>query len=425
MRNFFVAGLSFLCFAAHAVSLKPVAEGFVSPTVLTPLLDGSGRLLVADQVGTIHVINSDGKLSSQPFLDLRGKLCKLNQGFDERGVLGVALHPRFKDNRKFYVYYSAPLRSDGPAKWDHTSHLSEFKVSEKDFAQADLASERLLLQIDQPQFNHNCGRLEFGPDGFLYVGLGDGGQANDMGLGHGPIGNGQDLMTLLGKIIRIDVEKGEPYAIPADNPFASGLNARPEIFAYGFRNPWGISFDRGGSEEFFVSDVGQDAWEEVNIVVKGGNYGWRIREGFECFDPKSPLKPPADCPKVGADGKPLLDPILVYKNFKRFAKDPEAKGISVTGGYVYRGKAIPALAGKYIFADWSRVWTKPDGVLFAATRANNKWTMEPLALKQPAQIAEYILAFGRDETGELYVLTTGRNALTGNTGKVFKLVPDS
>ena len=421
MRKVLLLGSMLLAVAVEGATLKMVAEGFTSPTVLTSLADGSGRLLIADQVGTIHVLNKDGKLSDQLFLDLRGKLARLNQGFDERGILGVALHPKFKENRKFYVYYSAPRRSETPAKWDHTSHLSEFKVMEKNPAQADPASERVLVQIDQPQFNHNGGRLLFGPDGFLYVAMGDGGQANDTGVGHNPqTGNGQDLMTLLGKILRIDVDKGEPYGIPSDNPYASGENARPEIFAYGFRNPWGISFDRSGSKELFAADVGQDAWEEVNIVTKGGNYGWRIREGFDCFDPKSPLKPPADCPKVGADGKPLMEPILVYKNSKRFAKDPEAKGISVTGGYVYRGKAIPALAGKYVFADWSRAWVNPDGVLFAATRgADKKWTMETL----PVKVSGYVVAFGEDEGGELYVLTTGNNSLKPNTGKVFKLEP--
>lgn len=424
MRKILLAGFLFFSVAAQAAGLKVVAEGFTSPTVLISLGDGSGRLLIGDQIGAIHVVNKDGKLSDQLFLDLRSKLCKLNEGFDERGVLGLALHPKFKENRKLYVYYSAPRRAETPAKWDHTSHLSEFKVSQKNAAQAELSSERILMQIDQPQFNHNCGRLVFGPDGFLYIGLGDGGQANDTGLGHSPQGNGQDLMQVLGKILRIDVDKGEPYGIPSDNPYVSGENARPEIFAYGFRNPWGISFDRGGSKEFFAADVGQDSWEELNSVVKGGNYGWRIREGFECFDPKSPVKPPADCPKVGADGKPLIEPILVYKNFKRFAKDPEAKGISITGGYVYRGKALTELQGKYVFADWSRAWANPDGVLFAASRgADKKWTMEPLALKETAKLNAYVVAFGEDEQGELYALTTAKNALTGKTGKVFKLVP--
>jgi len=420
MRIILLLGSLLMCGAAQAVSLKMVAEGFTSPTVLTALADGSGRLLIVDQVGTVHVLNKDGKLSDQLFLDLRSKLAKLNQGFDERGILGLAFHPKFKENRKCYVYYSAPRRSEAPPKFDHTSHVSEFKVSASNPAQVDLASERILMQIDQPQFNHNCGRLLFGPDGFLYIGLGDGGGANDIGPGHSPQGNGQDLMTLLGKILRIDIDKGEPYGIPTDNPFASGENARPEIYAYGLRNPWGISFDRSGSREFFACDVGQDSWEELNIITKGGNYGWRIREGFECFDPKNSLKPPPDCPKVGADGKPLVEPILVYKNFKRFAKDPESKGTSVTGGYVYRGKAIPELAGKYVFGDWSRAWVNPDGVLFTATRgAEKKWALESL----PVNVGGYVVAFGEDDAGELYVLTTANNNLKPKTGKVLKLVP--
>ena len=408
------------------IALKAFADNFTSPTVLTSLDDGSGRLLVADQIGTIHVLGKDGKRQEQLFLDLRNRLTKLNQGFDERGVLGLALHPKFRENRKFYVYYSAPLRKTAPTNFDHTSHISEFTATAADFAQADPASERVLLEIDKPQFNHNCGRMAFGPDGFLYIGVGDGGQGNDTGVGHSPQGNGQDTTKHLGKILRIDVN-GSPYGIPKDNPFSDGNKGRPEIYAYGVRNPWGISFDRGGSHDLFAADVGQDSFEEVNIIKKGGNYGWRIREGFSCFDPKKPTNPPDDCPKVGAMGEPLIDPILAYKNFKRFPKDPEARGISITGGYVYRGKALPQLQGKYVFADWSRAFQKPEGVLYVATAEGNsgKWKMEPLALtKFPnGQIPDFIVAFGQDSDGELYVLTNNRNGLLEKTGKVLKLIP--
>ena len=409
------------CVGAQAVSLRLVVEGFVSPTVLTPLADDSGRLLIADQVGTIHVLNKDGKLANQPFLDLRSKLTKLNDGFDERGIIGMALHPKFNENRKFYVCYSAPLRKEAPPKFDCTTHISEFKTRENDYAQGDLSTERVLLQIDKPQFNHNCGRLAFGPDGLLYIGVGDGGGGNDTGPGHSPQGNGQDITKHLGKILRIDVDKGDPYGIPADNPFASGAgNAKPEIFAYGLRNPWGISFDRGGSHELFAADVGQDAWEEVNIIKNGGNYGWRIREGHDCFDPNNSLKPPSDCPNIGADGKPLIDPIIVYKNYKRFMKDPEPKGASVTGGYVYRGKAIPDLVGKYVFGDWSRSMAMADGAIFVGKGdADDKWSMDVLIPK----VGKYVVAFGEDSDGELYVLTTDNNALKGKTGRVLKLVP--
>lgn len=404
------------------IGLKTVASGFVSPSVLAPI--GDGRMLVADQVGTIHLLNKDGTVREELFLDLRSRLTKLNQGFDERGLLGLALHPRFIEDGRFFVYYSAPRRAEAPEGWDHTSHISEFKAAGADRSKADIATERVLLQIDQPQFNHNSGRMTFGPDGYLYIGVGDGGQANDEGLGHSPQGNGQDTSNLLGKILRIDVDKGTPYAVPSDNPFAKG-GGRPEIYAYGLRNPWGISFDRGGQRELFAADVGQDRFEEVNIIVNGGNYGWRIREAFDCFDPKSPTKPPADCPKVGADGKPLLDPIVAYKNSKGFRK--EGVGTSVTGGYVYRGKALPQLAGRYVFADWSRNWVLPDGVLWVATRpsAGGAWTLDSLPVATNPKgtgAGAYVVALGEDAEGELYVLTNGSNSLIGKTGKVSKIV---
>ncbi len=406
--------------------LKLVAGEFVSPAGLIPLTDGSGKNLVWDQVGQVYLLAKGAP--PKLFLDLQGRLVKLNEGFDERGVLGLALHPDFKRNGKLYTFYSAPLRAGAPAGFNHTARISEFKVSESDKEKVDVGSERLLLEIDKPQMNHNSGRLAFGPDGFLYIGVGDGGEGNDVGLGHPPIGNGQTLDTLLGKFLRIDVDHGSPYAIPQDNPFKNG-KGRPEIFAYGLRNPWGFSFDRGGKHELFSADVGQDSFEEINIIVKGGNYGWNMREGFVCFDPKNPVKPPENCAEVGADGKPFIDPILAYKNFKRFAKDPEALGISVTGGYVYRGKSFPDLQGRYIFADWSMKWIKGEGVLFAATRPSSgggtRWSLAPLELGSHPQghVGAYVVAIGEDENGELYVMTNDSNQLVGKTGKVYRLVP--
>ena len=411
-----------------AIVLRQIAEGFTSPLDVVSLAGSSGRLLITDQVGTIHVLNKDGKLADQLFLDLRSKLTKLNQGFDERGLLGLALHPKFKQNRKLYVYYSAPRSSLAPTNWDHTSHLAEFTAA-ADFSSANLASERILLKIDEPQSNHNGGRLVFGPDGFLYIGTGDGGGGNDNQFGHSPQGNGQDTTVLLGKILRIDVNKSEGYAIPSDNPFADGKQGRPEIFAYGLRNPWGISFDRGGKRELFVADVGQNLYEELNIIVKGGNYGWRVREAHVAFDPQKPNEPLAESPKTDALGKPFIDPIAYYKHPARNKIDPsQIEGISVTGGYVYRGKAIKSLQGKYIFADWSRTWALPDGVFFTASREgkgkDEKWTLEslPAATTSGGKIGAYIVSMGEDADGELYVLTNGRNSLTGQTGKVFKLV---
>ena len=414
--------------AKSDIALKLVAEDFVQPIALVPLPDGSGKVVIVDQIGTVLLLSKDGP--AKPFFDIRDRLIKLPGDFDERGLLCLAFHPSFKENRKLYAFYSAPLRPSAPTNWNNTVHISEFKVSSQDPDRVDPASERILLEIDKPQMNHNCGRMLFGPDGYLYIGVGDGGQGNDVGLGHGPHGNGQDLSVLLGKILRIDVDKGVPYGIPSDNPFVGG-KGRPEIFAYGLRNPWGISFDRGGNHELFAADVGQDSFEEINIIIKGGNYGWNLREGFSCFDPKNPINPPDDCPKIGANGEPLLDPILAYKNFKRFPNDPEARGTSVTGGYVYRGKAFPQLTGKYIFADWTRAWIKPDGVLYVATRpasgTSKQWSMEPLGFTghPNGQVGAYIVALGENAEGELYVLTNSSNQLAGKNGKVHKLVKAS
>ena len=274
----------------QSVGLELVADGFVSPVGLIEAPDETGRMFVVDQVGIIWVMTADGRVTETPFLDLRARMVRLNTDYDERGLLGLAFHPAFATNGRLFVYYSAPLRSEGPQNWDHTSHISEFRLSPTDPDKADPESERIILEVDEPQANHNAGQITFGPDGYLYVALGDGGRANDTGTGHPPIGNGQDTSTLLGSILRIDVDGAEPYGIPPDNPFV-GKDGQDEIFAYGFRNPFRISFDIGGNHELFVGDVGQQLWEEVNIVTKGNNYGWNIKEGAECFDPSSAGQP--------------------------------------------------------------------------------------------------------------------------------------
>ncbi len=420
-----IAVIGLTACSAFAASSKPAlklfAERLVAPLDIAPL--GDGQLLIADQVGRIHLADRDGKLAEKRVLDLRDAALFQSGRFDERGLNGIAVHPKFAANQKFYAYYTAPLRKSAPTNWNCTGRLVEFTL--KDGAATD---ERVLLEIDMPYANHHGGRMAFGPDGLLHLGIGDGGNTCDIGMGHSPQGNGQDTMKLHAKILRIDVDRkdaGKEYGIPRDNPFADGSKGAPEVFAWGLRNPWGLSFDRGGNREFFVADVGQDSWEEINIVVKGGNYGWRIREGLVCFDPKAPRKPPEDCPKVGALGEPLLDPALAYKNMGKYAKDPDAKGISITGGYVYRGKLHPQLTGKYIFADWSRAWAKPDGVMYAASRgADGKWTMAALdlATHPGGAIGAYITAIGEDADGELYVMTNDSNMMKGNTGKVYKLI---
>lgn len=416
--------------AENKPTLKLIADGLVEPTAFVPI--DRGRALIADQIGKVYLLDQDQKRNDKPVLDLAGKLANYNtNAFDERGLVGLAVHPQFSRNHKFYAYYSSPLRKNAPANFDHTARLSEFTLAQDNTA----GNERVLLEIDLPYFNHHSGRMAFGPDGFLYVTVGDGGNGNDVDApprngveihGKAPEGNGQSRNTLMGKVLRLDVDQrdaGKAYAVPKDNPFANG-GGRPEIFAYGVRNPWGLSFDRGGAHELFLTDVGQDSWEEINIITKGGNYGWRIREGFGCFDPQNPRNPPDDCPKVGANGEPLLDPILAYKNFRKFARDPEAKGISITGGYVYRGTAFPQLVGQYVFADWSRNFVIPDGVLYVAGKgADGKWTMRALdlATKPGGAIKLFIIAFGEDAEGELYVLTNSSSTLRGTNGKVWKL----
>lgn len=413
--------------AEQKFGLKPFADGFVSPTALAPL-PNSDKLLVGDQAGLIYLVDKDGTRAPQPFLDLRPRLAKLNSGFDERGLLGVALHPKFSENRQFFVVYSVPLRQGAPAEWDHTMRLSRFTATD-DRSTGKSDSEKVILEIDKPYFNHNGGSIHFGPDGFLYYAVGDGGNANDQDekgkpKGRPSEGNAQNLKTHLGKILRIDIDNGSPYSVPQDNPFV-GKDALPEIWAYGLRNPWRISFDRGGDHELFAADVGQDAFEEVDIIKKGGNYGWRIKEGFHCFNLEDTRKPLPNCPDTGANGDPLIDPILEYKNFKAHPRARDAQGISITGGYVYRGKALPGWQGKYIFADWSRAWVKADGVIFAATKGDNgKWSWERIIPTSHSEgLPMYITGFGEDADGELYLFTNDSNGLSGNTGKLMKIVP--
>ncbi|MFQ5990600.1 MAG: PQQ-dependent sugar dehydrogenase [Candidatus Methylomirabilales bacterium] len=414
--------------AAATVRLELVAGGLTAPTALVSPPDGTKRRFIMEQVGRIRILMPDGRVLPEPFLNVQAKLVELNADFDERGLLGLAFHPDFKNNGRFFVYYSAPLRSDAPLRtrlyWNHTSHVSEFRVSSHNPNSADPNSERILMQIDQPQFNHNGGGLAFGADGYLYVSVGDGGFANDVAIGHAPIGNGQDTSTVLGKILRIDVDRATPYGIPADNPFIGKEGAREEIWAYGLRNPWRMSFDAGGQNELFAADVGQNRWEEVNIITRGRNYGWNRKEGTHCFDPSKPNDPPADCPN-SVNGTPLIDPIVEYPNARTMEG---GKGRSVTGGYVYRGTAIPELTGHYVFGDWSMEFARADGVLYVAKRpsqAGGKWSMEEInvADKQGGRIGLFVLAFGQDADNELYVLTSRVTGPTGRLDQVYKIVP--
>ncbi|MGY8689508.1 MAG: PQQ-dependent sugar dehydrogenase [Verrucomicrobiales bacterium] len=409
--------------SAESIALKKLAEGFVAPVALAPF-PGSDDLVVVDQIGAAYLIGADGARSETPFLDLRSKLVKLNGGFDERGFLSLAFHPKFPATPKVFVYYSGPLQEGAPVGWDHTAHLASFEVKGK---AADLGSEKIILKINQPQFNHNSGKLVFGKDGLLFITMGDGGEGSDVGKGHSEGGNAQDLEKMLGKVLRINIDEGDPYSVPKDNPFVKKPGC-DEIYAWGVRNPWGAIMNPDNDAELIIADVGQDRFAEVNVIKKGANYGWHIREGLQGFDAKDRRALEVEAPKVDKRGNPLVDPVLTYKNrnHPKLKAEPDAKGISITGGEVYTGKAIPSLSGKYVFGDWSQQWAPGKGRLFVADRTGESWSMADLMVEgQPEGLIEggYVTAFGKDLQGEIYVLTAGQPGFGGELGAVHKIVP--
>lgn len=418
------------------VGLKVVATGFTSPIAIVSAFDGSGRLFIVDQIGLVRILRSDGTLLPEPFLDVRAKLAVLNPGFDERGLLGLAFHPQYASNGRFFVYYNAPPRL--PPPYNNTATFSEFRVS-ADPNRANPASERIFLQLDDPQSNHNGGTLAFGRDGYLYISVGDGGAANDCAFGHVEDwyadncgGNGQDVQqNLFGNILRIDVNSVMPYGIPSDNPFTRATGCADgcdEIFAYGFRNPYRFSFDRE-TGDLMVGDAGQRLFEEVSLVTKGGNYGWNVKEGTHCFDAENNAVSPANCPAAVQSGvrsgDPLLDPVIEYRNGNNPAG---GLGLAVVGGYFYHGRNLPQLRGRYVFGDWSRSFGAPSGSLFAATRRKSGlWRMQELVIGSSpnGRINHFVLGFGQDPAGEVYVGATERSGPREATGKVFKLVGPS
>ncbi|MDR6561549.1 MULTISPECIES: PQQ-dependent sugar dehydrogenase [unclassified Arcicella] len=390
LSNIFFLSLVFSCsgYSQEAISTikvdtKLISDQLSHPTVFAEPNDKSGRLFVGEQEGKIKIIQK-GKVLPTLFLDITDEVVK-KKGYEERGLLGLAFHPDFAKNGKLYVYCSIPV-ANGTKGVDHKSLIREYTVSSKDKNTVDESTAKTVLEFNEPQSNHNGGDLKFGPDGFLYIAVGDGGGQNDK---HGEFGNAQNLSNFLGKILRVDV-KQLPYSIPSDNPFVGKSEVRPEIFAYGFRNPWRISFDKK-TGELFVGDVGQDNYEEVDLVTKGGNYGWRIREGLHEKFPNDP------------DPKNWINPISEY---------PHSDGLSITGGFVYRGKQIPALYGKYIFADWTGpVWALTDS-------KKEQWNREKLSISQEAG-NWHIYSFGEDQAGEVYLLTV---LLGSDKGALYQLV---
>ncbi len=405
------------------IKLEPYVTGLNAPLAMVQP-DGDDRKFVIEQFGRVRVINAAGELEAEPFLDIRNLIVTQFSDFDERGLLGLTFHPEFKDNGRFYVAYSGHLDFDADLGkefwWDHTNTVAEFTVSEGDPNIANPASMRIITAMDWPQFNHNGHWIDFGPDNMLYISTGDGGYANDWGIGHNVTeGNGQDMTTLLGKIIRIDVDKSENgmnYGIPADNPFVGNDEVLPEIYASGLRNPWRCSFDTGDGK-LMCGDVQQNSYEEIDVIEKGGNYGWRAMEGTHCFDYQKPDEHPAVCEKAD-----FIDPVMEYNNCT--AQPDGCKGISVTGGYVYRG-ANEDWDGKYIFGDWSQSFAQMKGQIFIGSpNDDGTWEMSETDVSNMPGDRPYILAFAQDAEGEVYALTSITTGPVGGLDTIYKIVAE-
>lgn len=407
---------------APVLELRLLASGLTNPTALAAPDDGSGRLFVTEQTGAVRIIDGGGALQPDPFLDIADRMVAPFSVYDESGLLGIAFHPDFSENGRLFIFYNAPPTQATPEGYHSNVRISEFAVSGENPDRADPASEKILLDIPHPQSNHNGGQLAFGPDGFLYIGIGDGGGANDVGLGHNPtIGNGQDTTTLLGKILRIDVSQSGTAAIPPDNPFAGDAEKRGEIYAYGLRNPWRFSFD-AATDRLFCGDVGQNLYEEVNLIDPGGNYGWNIREGDSCFNKDDAEAPLADCSDTGPSDEPLVDPAISYG---RPGGQDAIGGRSVVGGFVYRGAALSQLQGYYVFGDWSTSFTMADGSLYLAKEAaGGDWQVQEAYIRTSLRIRRlnrFLLSFGQDAQGELYLLASRSLGPSGRSGEVYKI----
>ncbi|WP_324664340.1 PQQ-dependent sugar dehydrogenase [Haloarcula sediminis] len=388
------------------VDAETVATGLVSPSALVTADD---RRFVLDQVGQVYGLGDDG-LRSDPFLDLSDRLVALGEGlpnwvaYDERGLLGLAFHPDFETNRKLYVRYSAP--SDDP-ELDHRELLSEFTATE-DRDGVDTSSERVLLDLPWPRPLHQAGTIEFGPDGYLYGALGDG--LNSF--------SGQDIDTLKGCIVRIDVDSrtGDlPYGIPEDNPLVGG-EGRDELYAWGLRNPWKMGFS---GDRLIAGDVGQATWEEVNVIEAGANYGWPLKEGFHCHDPQLGTSTGGECVRESERGEPLVDPKL---EFPHFDEAGDAVGFAVIGGHVHTGDIGP-LRDDYLFGVFTSSFTSAAGRLVAATpQESGRWPTREVRVEGGLDIQ--VLSLGQAD-GDSYVLGTraalADDPLSTDEGVVYRL----
>lgn len=381
------------------VRLELVAEGFSAPIALVVPPDDTHRRFIVDQIGLIKILMPDGELLEEPFLDIRDQMVRFNTSRnDPRGLLSLAFHPDYAENGRFFVFYTIPSE-----EFSHRDILAEYQVSADDPNRADMDSQRILLEIDQNTMEHAAGQLLFGPeDGYLYVSLGD---------DFAPEETSQNLETLMGSILRIDVDsEDQPYGIPEDNPFVDkpGLD---EIYAYGFRHPWRMSFDEG---ILYVSDP---AWQfrnqRVYTIEPGANYGWDLQADKNCFEDGELLE---SC-VTGPDGETFEPPIIEYG---------EDIGRIVIGGYIYRGSAIPEFQGRYIFGEWGLNNFNRAALLIATPAEEGLWTIDTLTPDLPLTgERRNVWAFGQDDEGEIYVMTMSSGVVnpTVQRGHVYKIVP--
>lgn len=436
-----------------AISLEHIASDLVAPNWGISAPGHPNRLFVVDQPGQLWAINLTNK-SKSVFLDVSALLVNdlgaiiPGLSFDERGFLGVAFHPNYAVNGLLYTFTTeeptAPADfSTQPTGVDPDSQtvIREWQVpNPTDPDSLPGAASRVLLRIDKPQFNHNGGAINFGPDGLLYIAVGDGGAADDQGPGHSPIGNGQDptLGNAQGKILRINpdptasggtLSANGQYRIPATNPFFGRAGYVQEIFAYGFRNPFRFSFDSANGA-LYAGDVGQNDIEEIDVVQSGGNYGWPVKEGSFCFNDNGAangfVTDDTACGPLG-----LIDPVAEYDHDNRPDSPPPPEGISVIGRFVYRGNQIGPLRGRYVFGDFSRNFFTPDGRLFFLVRRNlvaangriRNSRIAELKINGQDRLGLFVLGFGQDANGELYLMANSTGTPTGATGVVLKIAP--
>jgi glucose/arabinose dehydrogenase len=412
-----------------------VDGGLTAPLGLEVPPGKRNEFFVIDQIGVIRRYGADGS-GGDVFLDVRDQLINFDnlpeiKTIDERGLLGLAFHPNFADNRKFYIHFSAKSRPGTPENFTHTQVIAEFTANE-DVTGVVADSQRTVLEIPSPYYTHNGGAIVFGPDEYLYIGIGNGGgalespkQPNDW-YGANLGGNGQDITeNLMGSVLRIDVDGRDgdrAYGIPDDNPLV-GKEGLDEQYAWGFRNPWRIGFSNG---MLTAADVGQNRYEEVNVVRKGGNYGWNVREGGQCFvatKGKDSFRQncPTNTPSNVRGGEPLIDPVIQYPH----TYETEGVGVAVIGGYTYQNATIPALQDRYVFGDYSKNG-QPRGSLFAATPVEgDSWSVEEISIgnSENGELNAYLLCVARDNDGELYALTTDNLGVKGETGAVHRLRP--